>query len=115
MDKYSLDSPHTKTLLLLQAHFQRCQLPCADYLTDTRSVLDQAIRILQAMIDVSADSGWLSTTLNIQSLLQMLIQGRWYESDSSLLTLPHLQAFMLRPWAAQGIECLPQLVHYTGV
>eukprot|EP00795_Rhopilema_esculentum_P017649 gene17649-9293_t len=47
VDEYSLDSPHTKTHLLFQAHFSRIPLPIADYLTDTKSVLDQAIRILQ--------------------------------------------------------------------
>ena len=43
----SYDSPHTKTHLLLQAHFSSAPLPIADYVTDTKSVLDQALRILQ--------------------------------------------------------------------
>ncbi len=43
----SYDSPHTKAHLLLQAHFERAELPIADYGTDTKSVLDQALRILQ--------------------------------------------------------------------
>lgn len=43
----SFDSPHTKTHLLLQAHFSRAELPIADYATDTKSVLDQTLRILQ--------------------------------------------------------------------
>ena len=45
----SFDSPHTKTNLLLQAHFSRAELPIADYSTDTKSVLDQALRILQVL------------------------------------------------------------------
>ena len=44
------DSPHTKTHLLLQAHYSRADLPMTDYVTDTKSVLDQAIRILQVDI-----------------------------------------------------------------
>ena len=43
----SYDSPHSKAHLLLQAHFSRTALPIADYQTDTKSVLDQALRILQ--------------------------------------------------------------------
>ena len=43
----SYDSPHSKTHLLLQAHFSHAPLPIADYATDTKSVLDQALRILQ--------------------------------------------------------------------
>ena len=46
---HSYDSPHTKTHLLLQAHFSRETLPCSDYFTDTKSVLDQSIRILQVI------------------------------------------------------------------
>jgi hypothetical protein len=57
VDPYSLDSPHTKALLLLQAHFSRLQLPCSDYLTDLKSVLDQTIRILQvSSVNVLIDS-----------------------------------------------------------
>jgi len=43
------NSPHTKAHLLLQCHFSRLQLPSSDYYTDLKSVLDQAIRILQVM------------------------------------------------------------------
>lgn len=42
------------------------------------------------MIDVAASEGWLAVTLRITSLVQMCIQGRWV-SDSSLLTLPHIE------------------------
>jgi len=47
VDPLTFDSPHTKAHLLLQAHFSRAPLPITDYLTDTKSVLDQALRILQ--------------------------------------------------------------------
>ena len=43
----SFDSPHTKALLLLWSHLSRGQLPSPDFATDAKSVLDQAIRILQ--------------------------------------------------------------------
>ncbi|GAB0096726.1 activating signal cointegrator 1 complex subunit 3 [Sergentomyia squamirostris] len=84
------DSPYTKTFLLMQAHFGRVPLPNADYHTDTKSVLDQAIRILQAMVDVCAERGWLATTLRVQQLMQCVIQARWYD-DSPLLCLPHVE------------------------
>lgn len=44
--KHDLESPHVKSNLLLQAHFERCPLPITDYITDTKSVLDQSIRII---------------------------------------------------------------------
>ena len=47
VDPHSFDNAHTKAHLLFQAHFTRLPLPSSDYFTDTKSVLDQAIRILQ--------------------------------------------------------------------
>ncbi|XP_006824124.2 activating signal cointegrator 1 complex subunit 3-like [Saccoglossus kowalevskii] len=117
VNPYSYDSPHTKAHLLFQTHFSRLQLPSTDYATDTKSVLDQSIRILQAMIDTAADEGWLVTCLRIMHLVQMVIQGRWFH-DSTLMSLPHVEVHHLhcfRPVKVahgyQGpIECLPELV-----
>ncbi|XP_078504501.1 activating signal cointegrator 1 complex subunit 3 [Lissotriton helveticus] len=120
VNTYSYDSSHTKTHLLLQAHFCRSTLPCPDYATDTKTVLDQAIRICQAMLDIAAHQGWLVTALNITHLVQMVIQARWID-DSSLLTLPNIEQhhlYLFRKWN-QGkrkvghsgpIECLPELI-----
>ncbi len=55
--KHDLENPHVKANLLLQAHFERCPLPITDYITDTKSVLDQSIRVLQGMIDISVVEG----------------------------------------------------------
>lgn len=120
---HSFDSPHTKAHLLLQAHLSRTMLPCPDYDTDTKTVLDQALRVCQAMLDVAAHQGWLVTVLNITSLVQMVIQGRWLK-DSSLLTIPHIENHHLhifRKWSPGmkgphagyhgSIECLPELIH----
>ena len=82
-------------------------LPCADYATDTKSVLDQAIRILQAMIDVTADAGWLATTLRIQQLLQMVIQAIWID-DPSVLILPHVDSTLL-PFLQTNLS--PEAIH----
>uniref|UniRef100_A0A3P9AM31 Activating signal cointegrator 1 complex subunit 3 n=1 Tax=Esox lucius TaxID=8010 RepID=A0A3P9AM31_ESOLU len=123
VNPHSYDSAHTKTHLLLQAHFSRAQLPCSDYGTDTKTVLDNAIRICQAMLDVAANEGWLVTALSICNLVQMIVQGRWL-NDSSLLTLPHIEQqhlYLFRRWhlkegmgRARGfhrpIEGLPELI-----
>lgn len=58
----------------IQAHFSRVELPVTDYVTDLKSVLDQSIRIIQAMIDLCANSGWLSSTITCMHLLQMVMQ-----------------------------------------
>lgn len=123
VNPHSFDSSHTKTHLLLQAHFSHAILPCPDYATDTKTVLDQAIRICQAMLDVTAHHGWLVAALNITNLVQMVVQGRWIH-DSSLLTVPNIEVqhlYLFQKWSQQKrksvhggyqgpIECLPELM-----
>ncbi|KAK2162771.1 hypothetical protein LSH36_92g06010 [Paralvinella palmiformis] len=112
VNPHTYDSSHTKTHLLLQAHFCRETLPSSDYLTDTKSVLDQAVRVLQAMLDVSADQGWLVTTLQVIHLIQMVIQGAWWDRNA-LLTLPHVQLYHLYCFRTDGgrvMDALPELM-----
>lgn len=47
VNRLTLDSSHTKAYILLQCHFSRASFPSTDYKTDLKSVLDQALRILQ--------------------------------------------------------------------
>ncbi|CAI5440695.1 unnamed protein product [Caenorhabditis angaria] len=79
---------HTKAHLLFQAHFMHTQLP-TDYRTDLKSVLDQCIRIIQAIREMTRLKNWLSATLNIIILQQMCYSARWYD-DHPLLCLPNL-------------------------
>ncbi|CAD6221327.1 GSCOCG00005149001-RA-CDS [Cotesia congregata] len=88
-EKLTFDSPNTKAFLLFQAHFSRLPLPSTDYTTDLKSILDQAIRILQAMIDIVAENGWLVSTLRLIQLMQMIIRARWID-ESALTILPHI-------------------------
>lgn len=78
--------PHVKAFLLLQAHMSRITLPITDYVGDQTSVLDQAIRIIQASIDVLAELGYLSSALEMIHLLQSVKSARWpTESPVSIL------------------------------
>ena len=76
----------------------RLPAPISDYVTDTKSVLDQSLRILQAMTDVSADAGWLDTALAtmmlVQSLMQvspLLLLSPFVSPYCLLLVFPYLQ------------------------
>jgi activating signal cointegrator complex subunit 3 len=111
VNQYTLDSPHTKCNLLLQAHYSRLKMPCSDYITDLKTVMDQCLRILQAMLDFSADSGLLKTSLSIINLMQMTCQGRWL-TDSDLLCLPHIGTEHLARFYGNNprIDCLPVLM-----
>ncbi|KAI1766214.1 Sec63-domain-containing protein [Hypoxylon sp. FL1150] len=79
--------PHVKAFLLLQAHMARIDLPITDYVGDQTSVLDQAIRIIQASIDVLTELGYLSSCLEMIKLLQCVKSARWPQ-DSPLAILP---------------------------
>jgi len=63
------------------------ELPISDYVGDQTSVLDQAIRILQASIDVLTELGYLSSCLQMIKLLQCVKCARW-PTDFPLSILP---------------------------
>ncbi|GBP10854.1 Activating signal cointegrator 1 complex subunit 3 [Eumeta japonica] len=46
---------------------------------------------VDAMVDYTAERGWLTTTLKVQQLMQSIIQARWFD-ESEFLTLPHVNA-----------------------
>uniref|UniRef100_A0A1J3K0M4 RNA helicase n=1 Tax=Noccaea caerulescens TaxID=107243 RepID=A0A1J3K0M4_NOCCA len=110
VDMNHLDDPHVKANLLFQAHFAQLALPISDYNTDLKSVLDQSIRILQAMIDICANSGWLSSSLTCMRLLQMVMQGMWSDQDSSLWMIPCMNDDLLGSLTSRGIHTLHQLL-----
>nr|CAB3501610.1 unnamed protein product [Digitaria exilis] len=114
VDQHRLDDPHVKANLLFQAHFSRAELPISDYVTDLKSVLDQSIRIIQAMIDVCANSGWLSSALSCMHLLQMIIQvnftGLWFERDSPLRMLPSMNDDILDHLRSRGVSTVRELL-----
>ncbi|XAR63795.1 DNA helicase [Bertholletia excelsa] len=110
VDKNCLDDPHVKANLLFQAHFSQLELPITDYVTDLKSVLDQSIRIIQAMIDICANSGWLSSAITCMRLLQMVVQGLWYGKDSALWMLPCMTDALMDSLIGRGISTVQQLL-----
>ena len=55
---------------------------------DTEKLLEDACRLLQAMVDVISSNGWLKPALAVMEMSQMTVQGLWGE-DSPLLQIPH--------------------------
>lgn len=86
-DSAKYEDPATKTFLLLQSHFCRNPLP-TDLNTDLRFILSQAIKLIQALVDVISSNGWLKPALACMELSQMIVQGLW-DKDSILLQIPH--------------------------
>ena len=103
------DDPHLKANLLFQCVMGRNELPISDYTGDTRSVLDQAMRVMQAMIDVCAEFGWGQTVHRVVLLMQAIIQGRWTD-DSTLSNVPGCDQRNIRRWWDEGVQVLPQLM-----
>ncbi|CEP01840.1 unnamed protein product (mitochondrion) [Plasmodiophora brassicae] len=101
---------HTKAHLLLQAHFSRIPLS-AEVLTDLQTVLPEAIRLIQALVDVVASKGWLMPALQAMDLSQMVIQGVWADQNGAqLLQLPHVSSECLARCVDAGITTIDQLL-----
>lgn len=60
--------------LSLQAYFFRAKLPITDYINDTKTVLDQAPRVLNALLDVAVEMGLLDVALALTVLSKMIVQ-----------------------------------------
>lgn len=82
--------PHVKAFLLIQAFMSRVELPIADYVQDTWTVLDQSLRILQAAIDTITVLGHLSSALTLIKVMQCIKQRCWFDDDP-ISTLPGLE------------------------
>lgn len=83
----AFDDPHVKAELLLHARLRGASLPIADYVSDTRSVLENCSRVLAALIDVAADAGALRITLALCRLSQALGSTCSFQRDE-LCQLP---------------------------
>lgn len=59
----------------------------ADALVDRGRCVLQAIRLIQACVDVLSSNGWLSPALAAMELAQMVTQAMW-SKDSYLKQLP---------------------------
>jgi activating signal cointegrator complex subunit 3 len=116
VDMRTIDSPHTKTYLLFQAHFSQAALPITDYITDTKLVLDQSVRIIQGMVDICALKGSLSSALKVMNIGQMIAQGMWYY-DSTLINLPGLKSSTISNLFSSkySIRSLAQLIEMDNI
>lgn len=82
VDRGRLDDAHVKAHLLLQCHVSRARMPIADYETDAKSVLDQAVRVLQAMVDVAGHVGIWDAARSAMRVMQSLKQATWHDDPA---------------------------------
>ena len=104
LEKPRYTDPHTKVNALMQAHLSRGAIG-ADMLADTKSVLAQAPRLLQAMVDVVSSSGWLNPALAAMELSQMITQALW-QRDPVLMQIPGVTREVATAAVAAGVETI---------
>ncbi|KAL8243683.1 hypothetical protein R6Q59_009941 [Mikania micrantha] len=116
MDNLPLWDPHVKSFLLLQAFMSRIDLPISDYVGDQTSVLDQAIRIVQASVDVMTELGRHDAVIQMVHLLQCIKSAR-YPTDYPLSILPGVHEMIDQRWdnkAPKDLVTAVQLSHKHG-
>jgi activating signal cointegrator complex subunit 3 len=112
VDSNNADSPHVKAYLMFQAHYARAPLPISDYKTDQKSAIDNSIRVIQALVDICANNGHLHAALKAMTLMQCMVQARWWHSHT-LLQLPHVTGAMLPAFNKAGIDHIAVLANAT--
>lgn len=86
VSKYN--DPYTKAFILLQCHFDRKTLT-ADFAWDQKIILEQALRLISAIVDVMSSNGWLKPAILAIQLSQMIVQAM-YIDQSPLLQIPYI-------------------------
>jgi pre-mRNA-splicing helicase BRR2 len=78
-----------KANLLLQAHFSRRGLG-PELRVDQARVVEDALSLSHALVDVAAAEGWLKPAMAAMELSQMLVQALWADKDPVLMQVPHI-------------------------
>ena len=65
----------------------------------------QAIRLIQACVDVLSSNGWLSPALSAMELAQMMTQAMW-SKDSFLKQLPHFTSDVIKKCTEKVGSCV---------
>lgn len=73
IDPATVDSPHTKTFLLLQSQMFLLPVPISDYTTDLKSALDNSMRVLQVSNAQDSSRSSLSPGLDIASQIDRFL------------------------------------------
>ena len=74
----------------------------------------QAVRLIQACVDVLSSNGWLSPALAAMELAQMVTQAMW-SKDSYLKQLPHFTQENIKQCQEQVRRKLFWLLYHTYI
>lgn len=97
-----MEDPRCKAWLLFCAHCSRCLFSVIDYYTDLYTALEQAGRVLQAMIDIAIQQDDIATATRCIHWSQCFAQGcwPWEGSFATLITtrLPECENWLVQQW-----------------
>lgn len=102
LEKANFNEPNTKTNILLQCHFSRSPLS-SDFNYDQKIILEHAIRLCHATVDVVSSSLWLKPAILTMQLCQMVVQALWV-TDSPLYQLPFINSRIVQALKQKGVE-----------
>jgi len=82
----------------------------SDFLFDQKVILENSIRLIQAMVDVISSSGWLKPAIIAMQLSQMIVQAMWI-TDSQLLQLPHFHKSLVGLFNYNDVKDIADLMN----
>lgn len=95
------NDPNNKALVLLQAYFDRKALN-VDLKQDQNVVVEGAIKLLQAVVDVVATNHWLKPAIEAMEVSQMVTQGIW-KKDDALKQIPWFTDEIVKKAKSKGV------------
>eukprot|EP01068_Selenidium_serpulae_P010678 Selendium_serpulae@DN5511_c1_g2_i1.p1 len=108
-ERDKINEPHIKSLLLLYAHIQRTPIT-ADLSSDQTFVLDNAVRLVQGMVDVISSVGWLQVAVLAMELSQMMVQATTPD-DSLLRQLPHFSDAIINQAEKMSVKTVYDVIN----
>lgn len=103
---------HLKVYLLLQGFMMRLPLPITDFINDQNSVMDNSIRLINALADIAGYYNLSSQLLLIIQTMPYLIQGVM-PHDSQLLQLEGADMGIIRRLNSEGLKTLQDMRRMT--
>jgi hypothetical protein len=90
--------PHTKCFLLIQAHLAHAKLPISDFVSDTKSVVENVPRLLGAMEFIAGEDSNAAGSFELRtqfSRTRQLLETRSLPNADPLLQLPGITIKLL--------------------
>ena len=98
----NFNDPHMKVFMLLQAFMQRLPMPITDFLNDQNSIMDNSIRLINAMADIAYEEKQSQALMLIMTTMPYLIQAMM-PKDSPLVQIDGVDFHLARRLNKEGI------------